>query len=85
MLKNILGGERPTAAFRHLIAADPAIGNIRLGELLREEFPKLSGEAMQLTWHWQGPGKTQGLSDENLDALLRRLLVDAGYLKDDLG
>ena len=81
MLKDILDGERPSVVFRQLIAADPAIGNVRLGELLWEEFPRLSGEAMQLTWHWQGPGKVQGLSDEDIDALLRRLLVEAGYLK----
>lgn len=85
MLKGILKGERPTVVFRQLIAADPSIGNVRLGELLWEEFPKLSGEAVQLTWHWHGPGKTQGLSDKDLDALLGRLLVEAGYLANHQG
>lgn len=79
MLEGILSGERPSAVFRRLVAADPSIGNIRLSELLREEFPNLTGEAIQLTWHWKGPGKTQGLGDDDLDALIGRLLAEAGY------
>lgn len=35
-------------------------GNVRIGELLWEDFPRLSGEAMPLNWRWRGPGKTQG-------------------------
>jgi hypothetical protein len=85
MLEGILDGQRPSVVFRRLIAADASLGNIQLGELLWNEFPRLSGEAMQLTWHWQGPGKTQGLSDENLDALLSRLLVEAGYVESSPG
>lgn len=45
-----------------------------------EEFPNLTGEAQQLIWHWKGPGKSQGLADSDLDALLRKLLGQAGYL-----
>ena len=79
MLQGILDGERPTVVFGQIIASDPSVGNVRLGELLGDESPRLTGEAMQLTWHWRGPGKSQGLSDDDLDALLRQLFVDAGY------
>lgn len=79
MLKEILKGEPPSKVFRCLIEADPSIGNIRLGELLSDEFVNLSGEAQQLVWHWKGPGKSQGLSDADLDALLLDLLRKAGY------
>jgi hypothetical protein len=80
MLKDILRGRAPSAVFRELIEKDPSIGNIRLGELLTDEFVDLSSEAQQLVWHWKGPGKNQVLSDDNLDALLRQLFVKAGYL-----
>jgi hypothetical protein len=83
MFEEILKGESPTAIFRRLIQADASVGNIRLGELLSEEFPNLTGEAEQLIWHWKGPGKSQGLSDGDLDALLRKLFAKAGYIQLD--
>ena len=70
----------PSKLFRDLVASDPALGNIRLGELFSDEFDNLSGEAQQLIWHWKGPGKTHGLSDIDLDANLLRLMQEAGYL-----
>lgn len=80
MLEEILKGESPSKVFRRLIEMDPSIGNIRLAELLGDEFVNLSGEAPQLVWHWRGPGKDQGLSDADLDALLVNLLRKAGYM-----
>jgi len=80
MLESILEGVSPSEVFRRLVEADPSIGNIRLGEIMWEEFPNLTGEAQQLIWHWKGPGKSQGLADNDLDALLRKLLGQAGYL-----
>jgi hypothetical protein len=53
--------------------------NYRLAEMLADEYVDLSGEAVQLVWHWRSPKKEQGLSDENLDALLVPLFLDAGY------
>jgi hypothetical protein len=80
MFEKILDGELPSLIFRKLIEVDPTIGNIRLGEMLSDEFVKLDSQAEQLIWHWKGPGKTQGLSDESLDAELLRMLREAGYL-----
>ncbi|WP_157655575.1 hypothetical protein [Burkholderia ubonensis] len=80
MLEDILNGRSPSEVFRTIIQNDPAVGNIRLAELLGDEFVNLSSEAQQLVWHWKGPGKSQGLSDEDLDALLAKLLREAGYL-----
>ncbi|UPG96480.1 hypothetical protein [Luteibacter aegosomatissinici] len=80
MLESILTGEAPSALFRRIIEADASISNIRLGEIVRDEFGGLSGLAQQIIWHWKGPGRGQGLSDENLDASLRELFVEAGYL-----
>lgn len=81
MLESILKGESPSAVFRRLIEVDPSITNIRLAEIVREEFGALTGQAQQLIWHWKGPGKSQGLSDKNLDAALQELFVKAGYLE----
>jgi hypothetical protein len=80
MLEEIRKGQSPSFVFRKLIEADSSIGNIRLGEILSDEFVELSSLAQQLVWHWKGPGKTQGMSDESLDAELSRLLKEAGYL-----
>ncbi|SAL02602.1 hypothetical protein AWB80_08397 [Caballeronia pedi] len=80
MFEKILKGESPAKVFRELIEADPSIGKIQLGELFNDEFVDLTGEAQQLIWHWKGPGKSQGLDDADLDALLRQQLRNAGYL-----
>ncbi|QDH69920.1 hypothetical protein [Marilutibacter alkalisoli] len=79
MLDRILLGESPTAVFRALIAQNPALSNIDLADMLSDEFPMLTGEAMQLTWHWKAPGKSQGLSDSDLDAGLMNQFAAAGY------
>lgn len=80
MLESILEGESPCQAFRSLIDADSTIGNIRLGEIFSEEFMEVDSLAVQLIWHWKGPGKTQGISDESLNAELLAMLQAAGYL-----
>jgi len=80
MFELIIQGEMPSVVFKKLIETDPSIGNIRLGEMISDEFIELSSEAEQLIWHWKGPGKSQGLSDENLDALLLDLFRKADYL-----
>jgi hypothetical protein len=80
VLEKILSGEPPSVVFRKLIEADSSIGNIRLGEILSDEFIELDSLAQQLVWHWKGPGKKQGMSDESLDAELLRMLKEAGYL-----
>jgi hypothetical protein len=80
MLERIIQGDLPSVVFRKLIADDPSLGNIQLGELLSDEFIELSSEAEQLVWRWKGPGKSQGLSDENLDGLLINLFKEAKYL-----
>lgn len=80
MFEEILKGELPSNVFKKLVQDDPSIGNIRLGELFSDEFVELSGEAQQLIWHWKGPGKSQGLSDSDLDSRIRHLMQDAGYL-----
>ncbi|WP_156440224.1 MULTISPECIES: hypothetical protein [unclassified Burkholderia] len=80
MLEDILRGRAPSEVFRTIIANDPTVGNIGLADLLGDEFVDLSSEAQQLVWHWKGPGKDQGLSDEELDALLTKFLRQAGYL-----
>jgi len=80
MLEEIRNGELPTTVFKRLIKADSSIGNIRLAEILGDEFVELSSLAQQLVWHWKGPGRSQGLSDESLDAELLKMLKDAKYL-----
>lgn len=47
--------------------------------MLIDEFPDLDGEAVTLVWHWKSPGRTAGLSSENLDALLLRIFESSGY------
>lgn len=80
VLHEILSGRAPSDVFRRIFAADPTMCNIRLGEMLSDEFVELNSEAVQLVWHWMGPGKTQGLSDASLDGLLLPIFRDSGYL-----
>lgn len=80
MLDHILQGDLPSLVFKKIIAANSTISNIQLGEMLSTQFVELSSEAEQLVWHWKGPGKSEGLSDENLDALILKLLKEANYL-----
>lgn len=54
--------------------------NYRIAEILADEYEMLSSLAMQLVWHWKSPARRQGLSDENLDAQLVPLFVEAGYV-----
>lgn len=80
MFEKISTGELPSVIFRRLMEVDPSIGNIQLGEMLADEFLELDSQAEQLVWRWKGPGKSQGLSDESLDAELTRMLKVAGYI-----
>jgi hypothetical protein len=80
MFESIISGEKPSFIFRQIIKEDPAIGNILLGQMFSDEFIELSSEAEKLIWRWKGPGKTDGLSDENLDALLIDLLKLSSYI-----
>lgn len=79
MLSELLSGSAPSEVFRRMFAADPTMSNIRLGEMLADEFVDLNSKAEQLVWHWMGPGKTQGLSDASLDGLLLPIFRDSGY------
>jgi len=79
VLHEILSGRAPSDVFRRIFAADTMMSNVRLGEMLGDEFVELNSEAVQLVWHWMGPGKTQGLSDASLDGLLLPIFRDSGY------
>lgn len=79
MLGEILNGHAPSVVFRRIFTADPTMNNIRLAEMLADEFLELDSLAMELVWHWMGPGKPQGLRDASLDAQLFSLFRDSGY------
>ncbi|MYM27432.1 hypothetical protein GTP58_03760 [Duganella sp. CY15W] len=79
VLHEILAGRAPSDVFRRIFAADSSMSNSRLGEMLADEFVELDSLAEQLVWRWMGPGKTQGLSDANLDGLLLSIFRDSGY------
>jgi hypothetical protein len=79
VLHEILAGHAPSEVFRRIFAADSSMSNIRLGAMLADEFVELDSLAEQLVWRWMGPGKTQGLSDANLDGLLLSIFCDSGY------
>ncbi|WP_213939311.1 hypothetical protein [Pseudomonas sp. dw_612] len=80
MLEGINDGKLPCEVFRELINVDATLGNARLSELFHEEFIEVDSLALQLIWHWRGPGKIEGISDESLNAELLAMLKKAGYL-----
>jgi hypothetical protein len=79
VLSELLSGCAPSDVFRRIFASDPTMTNIRLGEMLADEFVELNSQAEQLVWHWMGPGKTQGLGDASLDGLLLPIFRVSGY------
>ncbi|WP_434644476.1 hypothetical protein [Achromobacter piechaudii] len=80
MFEDIQKGMPPSKLFRELVASNPALVSFRLALLFGDEFEKLLGEAQQVIWHRKGPGEVQGLNDMELDAILLRLMREAGYL-----
>ncbi|WP_141243618.1 hypothetical protein [Pseudomonas indica] len=76
----ICGGGMPVDAFNGLIDDDQNISNSDLARIFADEFPGVSGEAVQAIWHWQRPGKRPGIDDDTLNKILLGLLKDAGYL-----
>lgn len=38
------------------------------------QFVELDSLALRLIWHWRGAGKTEGISDESLNAELLAML-----------
>ncbi|MEO6678744.1 MAG: hypothetical protein ABIO21_15370 [Pseudomonas sp.] len=80
MLEGINEDKLPCEVFRELISVDSTLGNAQLSELFHEEFLEVDSLALQLIWHWRGPGKTEGISDESLNAELLAMLKRAGYL-----
>ncbi len=80
MIEQILMGELPSDVFKSILKVKPELRNADIAELLFEAFPNVGSVGRQAVWHWQRPGKLQGLSDENLNSQLLILLRDAKYL-----
>lgn len=81
MLKEFIeGGMLPVQALQKMVAQDPKISNLDLAILFTDEFPAISGEARQMIWRWERPGKRSGIDDDKLNYLLLQLLVDASYI-----
>ncbi|WP_143071600.1 hypothetical protein [Pseudomonas sp. NFACC39-1] len=81
MLKELIeDGMLPVQALKSLVVQKPSISNLDLAIFFTDEFPDVSGEARQVIWRWERPGKRQGIDDDKLNYLLLQLLVDASYI-----
>ncbi|UPT62534.1 MAG: hypothetical protein M0D54_19625 [Hyphomonadaceae bacterium JAD_PAG50586_4] len=76
---DILSGARPSAVLRRYFVHHPEDDRRQASFGFADAFPGVSGEAVQMIWKWQGPSQLSGLSDEELDIGLKRLLRDAGF------
>jgi hypothetical protein len=75
-------GHSPSAVFRQVLEAAPAMTNRQLASLFYDQFSKLDSVAMQHIWYWRSPRRPSGdLSDAELDEALVPLLRSAGYLE----
>ncbi len=79
MFASILRGEKATDLFKRLTAAHPQLTNSELASQFMDYFQSIDGEARQVIWHWQRPGKAMGLCDNDVNESLQKMLRDAGY------
>lgn len=80
MLTDILNGELPSAVFKKLIENNPELTTHDISVLFRNEFGKLDSQAGDIIWHWRRPGRSQGISDSELDSVLIKFFQEASYL-----
>lgn len=75
----ILVGVAPTDVFKRMLAAEPELRSLELGQRFILHFERVDGIAMQVITKWQAPGTSRPLSDETVDNWLLDLLRAAGY------
>lgn len=77
----ILRGTAPSSVLRAAIVARPWLTNGQIAQAFIEKFPLVQPlDAAHAIWNWERPGgERRGHTDQELDAILRRLLRAAGY------
>lgn len=80
MFSAIRQGKKPTEVFKELVGAEPGLNNWELASRFVDSFENISGEAVEIIWHWQRLGGRPGLADDKVDAMLLKLLLEAGYI-----
>ncbi len=78
--KKIYCGMSPIDALNEIIEKDPGIKNFDLSLYFANEFPNVSGEAIQAIWYWERPGKRKGINSDGLNEILIYYLKEAGYI-----
>jgi hypothetical protein len=82
MFDAIQRGRKPTEVFKELLLGQ-VLNNSELASRFDDYFENVNSEAIEVIWHWQRPGGRPGLTDEEVDATLLKLLREAGYLGGD--
>jgi hypothetical protein len=68
--------------FKDLLLQNSAYSKNDLAVMLMDQFPEMTGEAVQAIWYWRSPTDSKGLSDAELDSYIDKYLKDAGYKKE---
>jgi hypothetical protein len=84
MMAEMRTGKRPTDVFKAIVHGDPSITNSDLALMFKQEFLNVRAEAMQSIWNWCRPGRSHGILDDRMDAIVTFYLMEAGFVYEDI-
>ncbi|KQV49836.1 hypothetical protein ASD07_29695 [Duganella sp. Root336D2] len=79
-MNELLNGISASVLFREILKSDHTLTGRDLSRMVAEQFPEIDGGAIQLIRRWDGVGRSEGISDADLDIGLTHFLREAGYL-----
>lgn len=65
--------------FKDLLLLNPEFSKNDLAAMFMDQFPEVTGEAVQAIWYWRSPKDSKGLCDAEFDSYINKYLKDAGY------
>lgn len=80
MLNEISNGMAPSQVLRAVLRSNLSMSGRDLSLIFAEQYPDAGGVAVMVIRRWHEVGHRDAISDEDLDAVLSRLLREAGYL-----
>jgi hypothetical protein len=80
-LLDICNGKSPSRLFRELMASDQSLNKSDIAGMFYNTFENVDSVVIQMIWHWKYDDESLSITnDDQLDAMLRQALSQAGYL-----
>lgn len=74
-------GVAASHCFREMLKKDPTLTGRDLSRFVAMQYPELGSEAIQVVRRWVGVRPQGGISDSDLDVIMKEFLRLYGYLK----